>query len=470
MADLAGKRVLVMGLGRFGGGVGVTRWLARQGADVTVTDLAEPDVLADALQQIADLSVTLHLGGHREADFERADLVVANPAVPMDSRFLQIARKRGVPITSEICLFTEQCPARIIGITGTVGKSTTAAMTAHLLNRACEKGLGSWPKAWLGGNIGGSLLDHLERIGPEDLVVLELSSFQLEHLGRAGWSPYVALLTNLAPNHLDRHKTFAAYVAAKLNILRYQDPQRNHLIVCDEDRTLREQVMRLLGDLHMVWRYGLDEQGRARVLREFGAGEPTEHDVHAIWEDFRSPLPGRHNALNAAGAFAVGIALGLDAGAFGDLLEGFQALPHRLELVRRYRGARYYNDSKATTPEAAMRALEAFEEPVIAIVGGYDKKVDLREFAAALAARSKAVICIGQVRETLAKQILESRGSRGKPIVKSAEQLPEAVHLAAQLAEPGEVVLLSPGCASYDMFVNYEQRGEAFRQIVAQWS
>ena len=373
MQDLSGKRVLVMGLGRFGGGVGVTQWLAKQGACATVTDMAPADTLQASLAQIKDLPVTLRLGEHREDDFRNTELVVASPAVPFESPYLKIATDSGVPVTSEICLFAERCPAKVVGITGSVGKSTSSAMTHHILDMAAKKGLGWWKRAWLGGNIGKSLLESLEVIGSDDIVVLELSSFQLEYLGQLGWSPHVAVLTNLAPNHLDRHGTFANYAAAKLNIVRRQDPAADHVIICDEDAPLREQIVALFGDLHLVWRYRVSKSGLPEVLREF-ADEPSPHDVTATWEGFQPPLPGRHNILNAAAGYAAGLALGLQKTSFAGLLDGFKGLPHRLEFVREVAGVRYYNDSKATTPEAARKAFESFDGNVVGIVGFEDRK------------------------------------------------------------------------------------------------
>jgi UDP-N-acetylmuramoylalanine--D-glutamate ligase len=469
MQDLSGKRVLVMGLGRFGGGVGVTQWLARQGANVTVTDTAKPEDLRESLQQIDGLPVRLCIGEHREEDFRSHDLVVASPAVPFESPYLKIARDSGVPITSEICLFAERCVGRVVGITGSVGKSTTSAMAHHVLDAAGKKGLGAWKRAWLGGNIGKSLLDSLEIIGKHDVVVLELSSFQLEYLGQMRWSPHVALMTNLAPNHLDRHGTFAAYVAAKCNILRFQDPAADHLIICDEDALLREQVMQMRGGLHKVWRYGVNDRGLPQVIRDLDDREWPGEQVLAIWEGFNCPLPGRHNTLNAAGACAIGLALGLPITAFAGLLDGFAGLPHRLEFVAEVGGVRYYNDSKATTPEAARMAFESFCQPVIGIVGGYDKKIDLAGFGRLLADRTRAVVCMGQVKDILVRQITAGRKAPDRPVIRTADDLPSAVGLARDLACPGDVVLLSPGCASYDMFTNYEQRGEVFRQVVTQF-
>ncbi len=354
---------------------------------------------------------------------------------------------------------------KVVGITGSVGKSTTSAMTHHVLDAAARKGLGWWKRAWLGGNIGKSLLDRLEVIGKDDVVILELSSFQLEYLGRVHWSPHIALLTNLAPNHLDRHGTFASYVAAKMNILRFQNTGVDHVIICEQDKALRDEIAALFGDLTLVWRYRVNDEGLPEVVREF-SDEPSSHDVAATWKGFRPPLPGRHNVLNAAAAYAVGLALGSPKDAFCGLLDGFEGLPHRLEFVGEVGGVRYYNDSKATTPEAARMAFESFEGNVIGIVGGYDKKIDLGPFAQLLVERTKAVVCIGQIRDMLVREIAARADTLGRPVIKTADDFAAAVRTARDLAKPGDVVVLSPGCASYDMFTNYEQRGEMFRETV----
>lgn len=223
--NFTGKKVLVMGLGRFGGGIDVARFAHGAGAKVVVTDLASAEQLSDSLSRLKNLDgIEFHLGSHAPADFEQADIIVANPAVPGDNKFLQIARTAGRFVTSQISIFFELCPARIIGITGANGKSTTAALTAHLLENAInERRATSDEHVWLSGNIGNQpLLTTIDQIGPDDLVVLELSSFQLEQLAEIQKAPKVALLTNLTPNHLDRHGTFANYCAAKENIFRFQ--------------------------------------------------------------------------------------------------------------------------------------------------------------------------------------------------------------------------------------------------------
>lgn len=434
----AGKRVVVMGLGRFGGGIGAARWLAEQGAKVTVTDTATEAKLADSVAQLADLPIKYRLGGHDMADLDGCDLLVVSPAVPKDkSEFVAAARALGIPLSSEMNLFVERCPARrIIGVTGAAGKSTTTAMIGGVLKEAFAS------HAWMGGNIGQSLLAELDYMGPEDAVVLELSSFQLEDLGRLKWSPPIAVVTNIQPNHLDRHGTLEAYADAKLNLVRFQKPD-GVVIIPPGDEPLQQRLI------------SAGAGPRLRVC-EFDAKFAPHVKV-----------PGGHNRQNAAVAIAVGRALGIADDVIARGLAGFKGLPHRLELVGEHNGVRYFNDSKATTPESARIALDAFTEPVIMLVGGKDKGAPFDELSKAMAARAKAVISYGEQRATFYEQVMRyAAGLSRRATASQVEKLDEAVIVASRLAVPGDVVVLSPACTSYDQFGNYEQRGACFRDAV----
>ncbi len=450
--QFAGMRVTVMGLGAFGGGVGVTRFLATKGARVTVTDLKDEGALASSLAQLDGLPITLHLGGHRESDFTEADMVVVNPAVPDSSPFLQAARRAGVPLETEINLFLKLCRATVVGITGSNGKSTVASLTAHLLE-AGER------RVWLGGNIGRSLLEDLDEIGGEDVVVLELSSFQLERLEATGLSPGVAIVLNLTPNHLDRHGTLAAYAAAKKPILSNQEPGDIALLNADCPVVSGWGHVGAGRKVFFTTRSPLDEgawlDGDAAVFRLDGR----------TLELFRLgdlSLRGEHNRGNALAAAAAAMLCGLRPEAIPGRLAIFRPLEHRLEPVRELDGVSYYNDSKATTPEAAAAALRAFEEPVVLIAGGYDKGVSFAPLAEAAAGRLRAAVVIGQT----AAAVAEALGEGGCERVEFADDLAGAVVAARRLAWPGDVVLLAPACASYDMFANYEERGRLFKRLV----
>ena len=459
--DWHDKRVTVMGLGGFGGGVGVTRWLTQQGARITVTDKATPEKLAHSLEQIADLAVTLHLGAHDPHDFRETDVVVVNPAVPETSEFLLMAQAAGVPVTTEINLFVERCPARCVGITGSVGKSTVTAMVGHVLTEATKRrsdeATEGFRRVWVGGNIGKSLLDGLGQIAANDIVVLELSSFQLQRTPLVRWSPHVAVITNITPNHLDWHGSFAAYTAAKLNLVRFQAPQRDHIVIQDTP-DLRKTFEQLFGDVSGIWRYGLAGDVPVAVQQSTAAVDCDDRRVR--WEGLNLAVPGRHNRENAAAALTVAHCCGVPAEAAVAALATFEALPHRLSKVAVRDGVTFYDDSKSTTPEAALTALRAIDAPLLVILGGYDKGSDLRPVAVEAAKRTKFAACIGKTGPGIAAAM---RAAGGQAEVYA--DLAAAVAECRRRAQPGDVVLLSPACASWDQFVDYRVRGNQFAAL-----
>ena len=444
----AGKKVLVMGLGRFGGGVDAAKFAAKAGAKVIVTDLASREQLKDSISQLEEFGdIEFHLGSHDAIDFEQADITVVNPAVPGDNEFLEIARRHNKLVTSQIGIFFELCPAMIIGITGANGKSTTAALTAHLLKSSGEA------KVWLSGNIGNEpLLTRLDQIAPVHLVVLELSSFQLEQLAQVEKAPQVALLTNLTPNHLDRYGKFEAYCAAKENIFKFQKL---------DDEFPAVSIFNTEDKVSLEW-FEKYKKDAGRVCITFSADDVSEQ----IRERFG--LPGRANLSNLAAALAVARHFGIDDNRLKTCLPQFKALPHRLELVAEVNGVSWYNDSKATTPESAIAALEAFEQPTIIIAGGYDKKISLDEFGRKIAKNAKSAILLGQTAEKIADAIRAFPTNKTR--IEFVDSLVEAVQLANRIAEGGDAVLLSPACASYDMFENFEHRGLDFCRLVHQIS
>ena len=427
---LAGRRVTVVGLGRFGGGVGATRWLGEQGAIVTVSDQADEDALAESIGELAGCDMTLHLGSHDEADFLKADLLVVNPAVPKELPALQAATSAGVPRTTAINLFLERCASPVVGITGSVGKSTTTAMAGEILRQRFT--------THVGGNIGGSLLSVLADIRDDHVVVAELSSFQLDDLPLAGISPHVAVVTNLQPNHLDRHGTMEAYSAAKKNIFAYQRPD-DVLVLNRADSALREWAGEAPGKVDWF--------------------DPAD-------EPFELIVPGAHNQANAQAAWAAARQFGIDRAMAAEALATFRGLPHRLEFVAERHDVRYVNDSKCTTPAGTMVALKAFDSwRCVVIVGGSDKGADFGELAGALARGAKGVVVMGQTAPKILKA-LAAQAAGGDMLIRETTDLASAVAAAEGLAEAGDVILLSPACASYDQFENYEQRGRAFIEIV----
>lgn len=450
LVPLAGRRVLVMGLGQFGGGVGVSRWLVGEGAHVTITDMASPEILANSRAQLADLEptgqLTFKLGRHDIEDFTSAELVVVNPAVDRKtSPHVQAAIKAGVPLTTEMNLFVSRCPAYTIGITGSVGKSTTTTMI-HLALAAGMKESAS--RIYLGGNIGKSLLPELANIRAEDVVVLELSSFMLEDTPEVAWSPNMAVVTNLYGNHLDRHGDLAGLAAAKQGILRFQQADDIAIFNADEPTVA-------------AW-------------ASLAHGKTMMYSVQDPSRFVKLTVPGLHNQSNAQAALAVldNVPIKINRAAAIKALETFPGLSHRLMLVHALTtpqgDVRFFNDSKATTPEASMTALHAFDPgTAIFLVGGYDKHADMSAFAAMLAERAAGVVGVGQTGEAMLAQV-RACGRLPADRVVYAEKLDAAVPLAVSWAKAlmpkvhAPAVVLSPACASWGQYQNYEKRGDHF--------
>ena len=438
-----------MGLGRLGGGVGVAKFLIAQGAAVTVTDLDTADHLADSIAALGG-AAACHLGGHRPEDFADADVVVVNPAVKPGNRFVELARERGVPIDTEINLFFERCRARIIGVTGSAGKTTTVSMIGRAL---------AGPGVWVGGNIGRSLLGELDAMSGDDWVVLELSSAQIERLGPTGRAPCISVVTNISANHLDWHGSMERYAAAKKHIVANQSAADVAVLNADDEQlrawagdcAARVCPFSTAGELDD----GVFVRGGSIVARLHG--EET-----AVLDIADMKVPGAHNVSNAAAAVAACAAAGADLRRVGERLVGFEGAEHRLEFVREAGGVRYFNDSKATTPASSVAALRSFAGPTVLILGGRDKGVDY-EGVAVEAERCRAVVLVGEMAERLDALLAEKAPG---PTRVRAGSFEEAVASAAALAEPGDVVLLSPACTSYDMFKNFEERGRAFKDIV----
>ncbi len=448
--NLKGQRVLVMGLGLFGGGAGAVRFLAREGAAVTVTDLRPKEELAASVRALKALPVAFKLGGHEEADFRKADLIVANPAVPRSSRFLRVAESAGVPITSEICLFIERCPAPVIGITGSSGKTTTTSLLGEMLKRKDECTL-------VGGNIGGSLLDELDRLHAarkaDVSVVLELSSFQLDRLGELPWSPHIAVVTNFAPNHIDVHGSLDAYRKAKQQIVAHQTAD-DWAVVNGEDAEVSRWT----------------SAGQRVVFAVEGAGQVFVRDgkiQHAIGGAAQTVcavdtlcLRGSHNLANALAATGAAIVRGVAEGDVAEVLRTFKGVPHRLEQVAEVNGILYVNDSIATSPDRTRTALRAFDKPIVLIAGGYDKGIAFDDLGSAIAEKVAHLVVMGETGDAIAA--VAKQGTA----IHRVENLEEAMGCATGLARPGDVVLLSPASASYDQFQNFEARGDQFRALV----
>lgn len=456
MNEFSGKQITVMGLGLFGGGAGVTRYLVERGASVTVTDLRTPKDLKKGLALIEGLEVRRVIGEHREEDFENADLVIVNPAVPPESPYLEIARRNGIPVETEINLMFQRLETeRVIGITGSNGKTTTSHLVHHMIQASGER-------SYLGGNLGGSLLEKLSGMETRDVVVLELSSFQLERMN--GLGPAVAVITNITPNHLDRHGTFEAYVEAKARIVQ----RANALVINADDEVSCERFREAGVPLVMFSSRRSLEEGYC--LENGWIVERWKGEEKALLDTARVTLPGRFNAENLMAAMA-GVRLVVDALPEAALSTGadFTGVKHRLEVVAEKRGITFINDSIATTPISCEAALSALSGDITLIAGGYDKGIPLDGMAEAVCRFARRVIVLGETGEKLRQSIVSAAKREGLagPELSRAANLEEAVKEAAESAGSGATVLLSPGFASYDQFLNFEERGDCFRRCVA---
>jgi UDP-N-acetylmuramoylalanine--D-glutamate ligase len=447
-----------MGLGRFGGGEAAVRFLAERGARVLATDLKPETHLAAVVSRLQDLPrVEFRLGRHEERDFLDADVIVVNPAVSLESRLLASAVGQGAMLTSEINLFWLHCRAPIIGVTGTNGKSTAATLIHDMLRTS---GL----KSRLGGNIGRSLLDEVDDIAADERIVLELSSFQLEMLDQIRRSPHVAVVTNFTPNHLDRHGTLDRYRQAKQTLLRFQSADDVAILNADDPDSSRwpTRARRL--------RFGRDRGVEGRI-DESGVSINLPGRTRRIVPE-NPALQGPHNLANLAAATLAAAVTGADLAAADQAVRNFHGLPHRQEIVAETNGRRFINDSKATTPEAAAAALDALRPSsgrLILLAGGADKGVDLQPFAQRIAQSVSAVALMGATARPLAELLNRISGPDG-PRRFCAPTFASAFDWAVRQSESGDTVLLSPGCASYGWFEDFEARGTRFVELVDTWT
>ena len=430
----------MVGLGREG--AALSRYLVKHGHEVTVTDTRPAEALGPFLDRLAGLPLEFALGGHPEEVLRGADTVFLSAGVRRD-----VAPFAGLPnISSETELFFQRCPAPIIGITGSAGKTTTTTLTGLMLATGSRRVL-------VGGNIGQPLIEQVDDLTGNELVVLELSSFQLEYLKQ---SPHVALVTNITPNHLDRHPSMQAYIEAKANIVRHQ-ASSDVAILNGQDANST----------------GLSAHTPARILHFNGrdarlAGDRLlvrTHDAeHEICRTGELQIPGRHNVDNVLAASLIGLAHGIAPQAIRDVAIHFTGVRHRLQLVRELRGVAYYNDSIATAPERTLAALAVFERPVVLIAGGRDKHLPLDGLAERVCAQARGAILVGEAADLLEGAFAAAKRRLGanQPWLRRADDLAAAVELAAAQAKEGDVVLLSPACTSYDMFRDFEERGECF--------
>ncbi|TET99948.1 MAG: UDP-N-acetylmuramoyl-L-alanine--D-glutamate ligase [Anaerolineales bacterium] len=455
--DWKGKRVVIIGLARQG--KALAQFLSEKGAEVVVSDQKSAEQLGPAIEELAAYELTYQLGGHPNSLLEGTDVLFLSGGVPIDLPIAIEARERGIELANDTQLFLEACCAPVIGITGSAGKTTTTSLVGRMAEIAFK---GSERRVWVGGNIGRPLLNDLDEIKSNDLVIMELSSFQLELMTL---SPHIAAVLNLTPDHLDRHGSMDVYAAAKKRILANQSEEDIAVVRHDDPLTweMRSLVQGKL--IAFDWEQPTEEEESAFVrdgILRLKSGD-VEHEICSVEE---VSLRGKHNLMNLLAASALASAAGLPIEAMTETARNFQGIPHRLEFVRRVRGVEWYNDSIATTPDRALAAVRAFEEPKVLLAGGQDKDLPWETFAHEVVRRVDHLILFGEAAQKIERHIQEAAEDGVKPTMVICESLADAVQEAAEVAEEGDVVVLSPGGTSFDEFSNYEVRGERFRVLV----
>lgn len=455
---LAGKRVTVMGLGVLGGGVGVATYLATHGAIVTVTDMRDAELLADSLAALRRFPITFHLGGHHMGDFraEGADVVVRNPGVPMTSPFLQAAKDDGVRIEMEMSLFFGSCPAPILGVTGTKGKTTVTALIGDILRH--------WnPESLIAGNMGVSAMTELDRLDVSTPVALELSSFQIEALNEHQLSPHIAVLTNISEDHLDRYDDFDHYASTKRGLTHAMEA--HDVVVYNSDDELVQTVPQQTRA--RPFPFGLHDSGKDGAWLSGDGLVVRDGSIEVMFQ--RSSvlvLSGDHGARNALAAVGAAHVYGVPAWAIERGLDTFMGVANRLEDVATVDGVRYVNDTSATAPAAAVagiRVLAPLASRLHVIAGGADKRTDFAPFAEAI---REAGACVYLLDGTATPALAAVLAGSDAEVAGRFGTMDDAVAQAAGASAAGDVVALCPGCASFGMFSNEFDRGERFRTAV----
>ncbi len=470
--SFTGVNVVVVGLAREGSAA--ARFLAEHGAHVAVTDTKPAADLTRWIAPLKNLGISFYLGKHPDTLLKpnRTDLLVVSPGIPLTVPFLQMAQKRGLPLTTESRIFCQHCPAPIVGISGSSGKTTTTTLVGKMLKATGYT-------THVGGNIGAPLINQVDKIQPTDRVVLELSSFQLEYFHsninaqanllsslqilREGWSPDIGALLNITPNHLDRHKTMAAYTYAKRSLVDYMKSDQVAVLGWDTPIT-RDIGLQHTGPVQ--W-FSLRKTVQAGACLEKGyITLVAEREHYPICPADAIKLRGEHNLYNVLAAVAIAHAAGATPPAMATVATTFAGVEHRLELVARQNGVLYINDSIATSPERLMAALKAFNRPIILLAGGKDKKLPWDNAAKLILQRVKHLVLFGQAARLIQNAVEQERPPDNSLPVHLCHTLAQAVAQARALAQPGDVVLLSPGGTSYDAYPDFAARGEHFRQLV----
>lgn len=469
MKNWTNTHVLILGAARQG--LALARWLSLHGSNVTLSDSCSMDELASARASLADTNVKWAVAGHPLELLDNIDVLCISGGVPLTLPIVQEAIKRDIPLSNDTQIFMEVAPCRTIGITGSAGKTTTTSLVGQMAklddgqqdfdNASPSSPIVRRPRSFVGGNIGDPLINYVDEMKAEDIAVLEISSFQLEQMTI---SPNISAILNITPNHLDRHGTMDAYTNTKARILEFQSEKDTAVLGCDDKGAwgLRNKVK---GNLFTFSLQVLDEGLNGAYLHDGLLNLRDGNAYLPLMLREKIQLRGDHNVSNVLAAFTIGHAAGFKLDDMLEAVEEFRGVPHRLELVRELHGVRWYNDSIATAPERSMADINAFNEPIVLMLGGRDKDLPWDEIAKLIHKRVDHVVLFGEAAELIQKAITVVGGTRSGDL-RRANDLKEAVAIAAEVAGAGDVVLFSPGGTSYDEFKDFAERGEAFKKWV----
>jgi len=454
------KKITVFGLGLLGGGLGVVKFIASHGAKkIIITDIKDKKQLKKTVDKLKGIkNIELVLGYHRIEDFTKVDMVIKNPQIPWDNKYIKEALKNNIPVEMDSSLFFKLCPNKIIGITGTKGKTTTSSMIFDLLNNSGKKpimvGVGEE-----------SVLDKLEELKKDSIVVFELSSWRLSALGKYKISPQVAVFKNIFPDHLNYYKGMKEYIQDKENICKYQKP--NDWCVFNGDDEIIDKISKVTRSQLMEFSFNRKNQGRSIFYENEKIYLNDGIDIREISDKEVLKKFTKHNISNLMAAIAVAFTLGIEFKKIKSAISKVKFISHRMEFVDELNGVRYYNDSAATIPQAAIAGLESFDNPIILIAGGSDKNLDFSKFSKVIAERVKGLILLkGNATEKLITNLKESMPEREHKRFEILDSMSKAVEEATRVADSGDVVLLSPGAASFGLFDNEFDRGDKFKEAV----
>ncbi len=457
--DLKGKKITVMGLGLHGGGIGTVRFLHSLGAKIIVTDLKSKEALAPSLEKLKDLKgIEYILGQHRSEDFEKVDMVIKTPPAPWNNKYIKLALEKKVPVEIDSSLFFKLCKNPIIGVTGTRGKTTTTTLIYEMLKVA-----GKNPLKVGVGQI--SVLDKLNSLKKDSVVVFELSSWRLSALGKYKLSPHIAVVTNIYEDHLNYYPTMEEYIKDKKYIFLSQKP--GDICILNWDNEILKSFIGEIKFELIKFSQNIIEEGRAVYIDNGAIYFNNGIDAKKVLDLNDIKLRGEHNRGNIMAVVAVAKALEIENKIIQKVITEFKGIPHRLEFVRDFNGVKYFNDTAATSPDGARCGINSFTEPIILIAGGSDKKLDMRPLAEIISEKVKGVVFLkGEATEKIIsalKKILPENSGREYKVVDSMDK---AVELAKGIAKEGDVILLSPGAASFGLFLNEFDRGDKFKEIV----